>query len=291
VSDRFDLHVHSTASDGSLGPAEVVREAASQGVAGIALTDHDTIIGLPEATAEGEVQGVQVVPGVEISVSEADGDREMHILALGIDPDSPELTRRLEEARRERLERGLRMVERLRGIGIEIPEELIRRPGARGSVGRTHVAKALVRMGICRTFQEAFDRFIGRRGPAYVSRRAVTASEAIQMAHDANGIAVLAHPPLSVGVTAPGGLDEFVSRVAHLGLDGIEVEHPNVRPSQRRRLTRLARLHELVSTGGSDFHGESKPDVSIGRGRGDIHVGPEAFRAVLDRIRDRRRGG
>jgi predicted metal-dependent phosphoesterase TrpH len=284
----YDLHVHSTASDGSRSPAEVVCEAAAQGIAGLALTDHDTIEGIPEALEEGKRQGVHVLPGVEISVSEDEGRREMHILGLGIDPGSYALARRLEKARQERRERGLRMVEGLRKLGIEIPDAFIHELGPRASIGRTHVAQTLVRMGVCQTFQDAFDRFIGRNRPAYVSRPAVTAAEAIQITHEANGIAVLAHPPLSVGVGGPGGIDGFVARVARLGLDGIEVQHPNLTPKQRRRMGRLATLHGLVPTGGSDFHGESKPDVSLGRGRGDIRIVAEAFGAVLDRIRERR---
>ena len=287
MGERFDLHVHSTASDGTLTPTEIVREADEQGIAGLALTDHDTIAGLTEAVEEGRARAVVVVPGTEISVSEAGGSRQMHILGFGIDPECKTLASNLESRRRDRLERGLRILERLRKLGIQIPDQIIRDLAARSAVGRPHIAEALVRMSVCRTAQEAFDRFIGRHAPAFVPRRGVTAAEAIHMIHEAGGIAVLAHPPLSVGVDGPGGLERFVARVARLGLDGIEVQHPSLSRKQRKRISRLGRLHGLVPTGGSDFHGASKPDVALGRGRGDIRFGPEAFGAVLERLRER----
>jgi predicted metal-dependent phosphoesterase TrpH len=291
MDERFDLHVHSTASDGTLTPAEIVRDAEANGIAGLALTDHDTIGGLPEAVEEGRNRGVVVVPGVEISVSEAGGARQMHMLGFGIDPECETLVSNLHERRRDRLERGLRILERLRKLGIQIPDQFVRDLGQHGAVGRPHIAEALVRMAVCRTVQEAFDRFIGRHAPAFVPRRGVTAAEAIHMIHEAGGIAVLAHPPLSVGVNAPGGLEGFVARVARLDLDGIEVQHPSVSRKQRKRISRLARLHGLVPTGGSDFHGAHKPDVALGRGRGDTRFGIEAFRAVLERMRDRGSSG
>lgn len=286
--DRFDLHVHSSASDGSLSPAEVVREAARRGLAGFALTDHDTIEGLEEACEEALAQRLVLIPGVEISVSEESGARQMHILGLGIDPRSRALRERLQRMRGERLERALRMLGRLRGLGIEIPEEVVREAAARGSVGRPHLAGALVRLGVCRTYQEAFDRFIGHRGPAYIPRSGLGAAEAIAAIHESSGIAVLAHPPLSVGVAAPGGLEEFVARVARQGLDGVEADHPGHSPKERRRLARIARARDLLATGGSDFHGEARPGVEMGRGRGDLRVGGDVFRAVLSRIEGRR---
>jgi predicted metal-dependent phosphoesterase TrpH len=291
MSERFDLHIHSTASDGTLTPTEIVQEAEARGIAGLALTDHDTVAGLPEAVDAGRARGVVVVPGTEISVSEAGGARQMHMLGFGIDPGCKRLAANLEQLRRDRLERGLRILERLRKLGIQIPDQFIRDLGARGAVGRPHIAEALVRMAVCRTVQEAFDRFIGRRAPAFVPRRGVTAVEAIHLIHEAGGIAVLAHPPLSVGVDGPGGLERFVAQVARLGIDGIEVQHPSLSRKQRKRVSRLARLHGLVQTGGTDFHGASKPDVVLGRGRGDIRFGPEAFRAVLERLRERGSSG
>ncbi|MEE8558012.1 MAG: PHP domain-containing protein [Myxococcota bacterium] len=286
MSKLYDLHVHSTASDGSLTPRELMREAHACRLAGLALTDHDTVDGIGEAIEEGEALGIEVLAGVEISVSEAGGKREMHVLALGIDPENASLVQRLREAQGDRLRRALGMVERLQALGIGISSGWVRE--ATGSIGRPHVAKALVELGACRTLQEAFERFIGRNGPAYVPRRGISTKEAVQMTHEAGGIAVLAHPPLSVGVDAPGGLERFVARAARAGLDGIEVQHPSLSRKQRRRIARLARVHGLVPTGGSDFHGESKPDVRLGRGRGDIEIGTEAFQAVTERIRERR---
>ena len=182
------------------------------------------------------------------------------------------------------------MVERLRDLGIDVPEALVREIAGHVSVGRPHVAEALVRLGVCAAPQEAFDRFIGRGQPAYVPRRALTVEEALELIHDAGGIAVLAHPPLSVGVATSGGLARFVAYPARLGLDGLEVQHPNHTPKQRRHLARLARELGLLATGGSDFHGDHKPGVELGRGRGNVQVGPEVFEAVLDAILARRAG-
>jgi predicted metal-dependent phosphoesterase TrpH len=290
VSERFDLHVHSSVSDGTVPPARLVSRAARLGVAGLALTDHDTLAGVEEALAEGETTGVEVLAGIEISVSENDGARQVHILGFGTDHPSPKLRRRLEELRVERLERGLRMLERLRGLGIDLPDRLVHEVGGRGSVGRPHIAEALVRARVCSTPQEAFDRFIGHRGPAYVPRAGMTTAEAIDVIHGAGGIAVLAHPPLSVGIDRPGGLDALAGELKRGGLDGLEVWHPGHSPRQRRRLAAIARAHGLLPTGGSDFHGTHRPDIEIGRGRGNISVSAETFRGVVERIRERRSG-
>jgi predicted metal-dependent phosphoesterase TrpH len=289
MAERFDLHVHSTASDGTYTPTELVREAKRKRLTAIALTDHDTVEGIAEARREGEVLGIEVLAGIELSVVEDDGARQMHILGLGTEP-TPSLVERLEVLSRERRERGLRMVERLRDLGIDLPDEVVLEIAGHSSVGRPHVAQSLVKIGICKTQQEAFDRFIGRTGPAYVGRRALTAREAIDLIHSAGGIASLAHPPLSVGVDGAGGLSRFVSEPVRLGLDGIEIQHPSHSPKQRRKLRQLAREHGLIETGGSDFHGDHKPEVQLGRGRGNVQVGPEVFEAVVDAIRARREG-
>ena len=285
MADRFDLHVHSTASDGTLTPTEVAQEAKRVGLTAFALTDHDTVAGVAEATRVGEKIGVEVLAGIELSVVEDEGAVQMHVLGLGVDANDAEFVGRLETLSRERRERGLGMLERLSELGIDVPEEIIRDIAGRQSVGRPHVAAALVRIGACATQQEAFDRFIGRNGPAYVGRRALTIRAAIDLIHSAGGIASLAHPPLSVGVDGPGGLEAFVSRPAKLGLDAIEVQHPSHTPKQRKRLSRLARDLGLLPTGGSDFHGDHKPGVQLGRGRGNVQVGAQVFDPVSEAIR------
>ncbi len=159
------------------------------------------------------------------------------------------------------------------------------------TVGRGSVpVRALVRAGACRSSGQAFDRFLRRGRPAFVPSVGLGAREAIDLIHSAGGVAALAHPFLSIGVDQPGGLDAFVARLAHAGLDGLELEHPSHTAPQRKRLRRLLRKHELVATGGSDFHGEERPEVEIGRGRGNVAVGRETYEAILLRREQIRAG-
>jgi predicted metal-dependent phosphoesterase TrpH len=285
VSFRCDFHVHSTASDGTLSPAALVDEASKQQLDAFALTDHDTTAGVGQAVARGREVGVEVLAGIELSVSENGGREEMHILGLGIDPDSPRLGSRITELIRQREERGARIAERLRELGVELDFESVRRAaGSAASIGRPHVALALLQAGVCSDVEEAFRRFLRRGRPAYVARAGLGAREAIDLIHAAGGLASLAHPKRSTGVDQPGGLDAFVERLVALGLDGLEVEHPSHTPGLRRRLRRLARRFDLVATGGSDFHGETSPGVELGRGRNNVKLGRAAYDAVQARL-------
>ena len=286
---RCDLHTHSSVSDGTLTPRELVDEAARVCVNVLALTDHDTVAGIAEARAQAEVRDIELVPGIELSVNEEDGRRQMHILGLGIDPEFPELLEHVARFESERQARGERIVQRLNELGVPLRFESVTQIAGRGALGRPHVARALVEMGACRNEDEAFARFLRRGRPAYVPREAQSAATAIDLVHAAGGIASLAHPPLSIGIDAPGGLPRFVGRLVAVGLDGLEVHHPNHKPAQRRRLKRLVRQHELIETGGSDFHGARRPDVALGRGRGDLSLGAEILEGLRQRLERRRR--
>ena len=289
MSERFDFHTHTIASDGSLSPTELVLAAAANRVTAFALTDHDTTDGVAEAQAEGQRLGVEVIAGIELSVSEQDGARSLHVLGLGIAPEPVSLRARLEIARHARRTRAARMVSRLQELGIAIELADVEAIAAGGSVGRPHVARALVLLGVCRDADEAFVKYLRRGRPGYEPYAALSAREAIDLVHGAGGVAVLAHPPLSGGIDAPGGIEAFVERLLPCGLDGLEIWHPGHRPGQIRRLRRLAREHGLLETGGSDFHGKDRPGIEIGRGRaGGLHIGRpvyEAFRARLTTIR------
>ena len=271
-----DLHTHSTVSDGTLRPAELVQRAHGSGVEVLALTDHDDVAGISEARARAEGLGLELLPGIELSVSEQEGERQMHILGLGIDPDAPLLLERVVEFRRTRLERGALIVEQLNQHGVRLGFERVREIAGDGAMGRPHVARALVEAGICGSVSEAFARFL-RRG------------RAISLIHAAGGIASLAHPPRSQGVDAAGGLETFVGRLVRLGLDALEVYHPSHKPSQEKRLRRLARAHDLVETGGSDFHGGEQPEIVLGRGRGRLRLGRRFYDAIQARLAERRR--
>jgi predicted metal-dependent phosphoesterase TrpH len=284
-----DFHMHSTASDGTLAPDALVARAARCGVGLMALTDHDDVSGVATARRVGGELGVEVWAGVEISVSDRNGEREMHVLGLGIDPEEPRLCEALDRLRAQRDKRGERIVERLREHGIAIEWERVRALAGEGVVGRPHVARALVEIGACADEDEAFSRWLRRRKPAYVARSGLAPSEAASLIHGAGGIAVLAHPPRSIGVDGPGGLEAFVQDTARAGLDGLEVHHPAHRPGQIRKLRRLCNALGLVETGGSDFHGNEAGAIRPGRGRGKLRLGPGFADPIRARI-DARRG-
>jgi len=289
MSERYDFHTHTIASDGSLTPTELVRAAAANGVTGFALTDHDTTDGIAEAQVEANRLGIELIAGIEISVNEQDGARSLHVLGLGLSPDDPVLRTRLAVARHERRTRAARMVTRLQEAGVAIELGDVEAIAAGGSVGRPHLARALVDLGVCRDADEAFVKYLRRGRPGYEPYAAFSAREAIMLVHGAGGVAVLAHPPLSSGVDAPGGIEAFVERLLPDGLDGLEIWHPGHKPGQIRRLRRLAREHDLLETGGSDFHGEDRPGIEIGRGRaGGLRIGRPVYDAFRARLEPRR---
>ncbi|HTO09209.1 MAG TPA: PHP domain-containing protein [Myxococcota bacterium] len=290
MSERFDFHSHTTVSDGSLSPTELVRRAEKNGVSGFALTDHDAVDGIAEARAEGERLGIEVLGGIELSVNEAEGTRAMHILGLGIDDAHAELRARLVELRHGRIGRAARIVSHLQAAGVAITLAAVEAQAAAGaSLGRPHVARALVAAGAVRDSDEAFARWLRRGRPAYEPNPELSAQAAIALVHAAGGVAVLAHPPLSAGIDAPGGVAAFIERLVPFGLDGIEVWHPSHKSTVTRRLRRIAAAHGLLETGGSDFHGDDRPDVELGRGRGGkLRIGRDVRDAFEARWRARR---
>jgi predicted metal-dependent phosphoesterase TrpH len=254
---RVDLHTHTYYSDGALSPYELVRLAKSRGIAALAVTDHDTVDGLPEAADAGEKFGVEVVNGVEMSVTL--GEQELHLLGYFFDPENEGLRRHFEYFSIERKKRVERMVERLRHLGITLDlEKILARAGV-GAPGRPHVAAALVEAGYVETYQEAFDRFLRDEGAAYVSKPHFEARVAIEMLHDAGGICVLAHPGHWTS-------DETVDRLLRSGLDGIEVIHPAHDLMLTQYYRQLAQRQGLIETGGSDYHGLREDDeVRLGQ--------------------------
>ncbi|UCE87698.1 MAG: PHP domain-containing protein, partial [Deltaproteobacteria bacterium] len=238
-----DLHTHSTVSDGTCAPAELVRRAHRLGVSALSLTDHDAIGGLAEAEAEARALGIDFLRGVEIS-AEAEGV-DVHILGYGFDPQDPALLAELARIRRRREERIPRMVARLRDLGIELGSRDVLRSAGGGSIGRPHVARALVALGVCRSVDDAFDRFLRAGAPGFVPKRVPTAAEAIARIRAAGGIAVLAHP-LYASRNRPGGLEALVAALARHGLGGIETHYVSHRPRDRRRVERVARLGQPI---------------------------------------------
>lgn len=261
-ADEFvDLHMHSTASDGSRAPADVVRAVHAAGIAAFALTDHDTIAGLSEALAAGEQLGTRLIPGVELSAVEA--DLETHILGLHLG-DLSELEHGLVALRQMRLSRATRIVERLNQLGVPITFEAVLKEAAGGAVGRPHVARALIAGRWVGDFREAFDRYLGNGKAAFVAKDNLPVSEAIALIHRAGGLAILAHP----GQHCTG---DRVAALAGLGLDGLEILHPSHSWDDSQRFDALATEFDLVRSGGSDWHGSPDGARSLGMMRVPAH--------------------
>jgi predicted metal-dependent phosphoesterase TrpH len=241
----IDLHVHSTASDGSRPPAEVVAEARRVGLTAFALTDHDTVDGVAEACAAGAQLGVRVIAGVELSAVE--DDRETHILGLHL-ADRAVMATRLAALRDMRRLRAERIVARLNEIGVRIDFSAVLEQANGAAIGRPHVARAMVGEGWAVDLRDAFDRYLGAGRPAYVAKDRLTARDAIGLIHEAGGLAVMAHP-------AQTGIRERVEPLVDAGLDGLEVRHPSHSAEDVARLTALVEFFGLVPSGGSDWHG------------------------------------
>jgi predicted metal-dependent phosphoesterase TrpH len=257
-----DLHTHSTASDGSLTPRELVRLAKERGLAAIALTDHDTVDGLPEAMAAGAEFGLEVIPGVEISARHLLGS--MHILGYFLDYTSPRLAERLAVLKQARKERNPRIVAKLNALGIPLTLAQVEAVAGGGQVGRPHIARALLVGGYVRDLQEAFDIYLGNQGKAYVSKFRFPPEEALAMIREAGGIPVLAHP-FTLNLHTLPDLRRLLQELQPLGLAGVECYYPEHSPEQEALYLRAARDAGLLVTGGSDFHGDNKPEVSLGR--------------------------
>ncbi len=282
MSDLIDLHCHSTASDGSLTPAALVREGRTQQLKAIAITDHDTVEGAAEALAEAAKQGFELVPGIEISADVSSGT--MHILGYYVDHTATKLLaalRRLQDARETR---NHQIVKRLRAMDMEITYDDLLRVSEDGQVGRPHFAQVLVEKGIVRTPQEAFDMYLKKGRPAYVDKFRFDPIEAVQLIREAGGTPVLAHP--SSLRKSSEGLEETISRLQRAGLDGLEVFYSEHTPEQTRYYQNLCNKFGLLATGGTDYHGSYKPDIAMGRGHGDLRI-PYELLADLKKQRGR----
>ena len=259
--ELIDLHVHSNASDGTYAPAEVVRRAKEGGLKAIALTDHDTIDGLAEAVAAGERYGVEVIPGVEVSARFPGGS--MHVLGLGLNYRNGHLGERLAVLQKARAERNPQIIAKLNDLGIKITLEQVAEISGRGQMGRPHIARALMESGYVRTIQEAFDIYLRNDGKAYVAKFRFPPEEAIAMIRDVQGVPVLAHP-FTLGLGSAFALKHTLEELTALGLAGIEAIYAEHTPEQEALYLRLARELGLLITGGSDYHGENKPEITLG---------------------------
>ncbi|MFO7173473.1 MAG: PHP domain-containing protein [Bacillota bacterium] len=265
-----DLHLHTTASDGTLSPAEMVALSREQGLAAVAITDHDTAAGLPEALAAGERLGIQVIPGVELSCPVGDGHAEVHLLGYLCRFDDGPLADLLTRLRRGRLDRAAASVERLRARGYAIDLDRVLALGGE-SVGRAHIAQALVEAGYAQSVKEAFDRFLVPGRPGYVPRPRLTLAEAIQAVREAGGVPILAHPGLVRD-------DQWVAAAIDAGVMGLEAYHTEHSAAQAEKYARWAEARGLLVTGGSDSHGPRGPRPVL---PGHVRVGLEVVERLL----------
>ena len=260
-----DLHTHTTASDGSCTPSELVALARTAGLSAVAITDHDSVSGIDEAVAAGNDMGVEVVPGVEISVGERD---DMHILGLLIDHKNERLNRVMNFLKSSRRERNMLMIDRLRNMGFDISyNELCEQTGA-DNLGRLHIAYELEKKGYIKEYGVAFKSFLSMGGEAYVSRLKLSEREGIDAILRAGGIPILAH--ISYLRKSVGEIEKTLKRLKALGLMGVEAYHSSYDEETERLANDLAEKLELLKSGGTDFHGSHRPRVYLGTGRGGM---------------------
>lgn len=267
VAATVDLQVHSTASDGSVAPADIPRIAAAANISAFALTDHDSVAGVAPAAEAARAFGIRVIAGVELSAFS--GDREIHILGLHIQH-LGELDARLATFRTQRVERAVNIVAKLRSLNIPVTIEDVAREAGGGAFGRPHIARAMIAAGAVADFREAFDRYLGAGRAAYVPKPILSVSDATSLIHATGGLAVWAHP----GREAQR---ENLSALAAAGMDGVEVLHPSHSPDDIARITTLAKQLGLVPSGGSDWHGEMTGYRTLG-----VMRVPEEFVALQE---------
>ena len=279
---RIDLHVHTTASDGTCLPADAVELAARQGLTAIAVTDHDTVLGYNEARAAGERLGIEVIPGIEISTKY---DRAVHILGYYIDPESKSLEPVLNWIVEDRDKRNRKMAEMMAADGLPVSYEMMHeRYGA--VIGRPHFAEMLVELGLAGSVQDAFDRFVEKGQKYYQPRTILPIDQAVEIVVNAGGVPVLAHPFQYRMDDAL--LRELIEHCMGFGLRGIECRYTGYDEEKVAYLEALAREYGLIRTGGSDFHGTNKPHIALGRGLGKLSVPDEYLLELKEEAKARK---
>lgn len=273
-----DLHTHSTASDGSVRPSALVEMAAERGLSAIALTDHDTLEGLPEARETASALGVEVIPGTELSLESEGG--AMHLVVLWLEPGEGALQSRLGSLQAGRAVRNSAIVDLLNSHGMAMTIEEVEEEAGAGSVGRPHIAAVMLRRGYVASINEAFDLWLGSGCPAYVGRPRLGPEEAIGLAREQGAVPVLAHPH-TLGINTAPEMAAQLRRLHDAGLVGLEALCAGYRRHEREGYGYLARRFDLIPSGGSDYHGSYKPGLELGTGYGDLHVGE----AVLEELR------
>ncbi len=277
----IDLHVHSTASDGTLSPAQVVEEAKKAGLSAIALTDHDTVNGIEEALCAGEKNGICVIPGVELSCVYR--GKEIHILGLFVNYQDPYFTCQLDKLLSVRIQRNQEMLRRFQADGFDITMDSLTKGNPQTVITRAHFARALVEKGYASSIEKAFQNYLQYGGKYCLRKELITPEQAMKVLTGNQAFPALAHPILyRLGWDAT---EELIAYLTDLGMKGLEVYHSSHNPSQSGKLRTIARQYGLLPTGGSDFHGANKPDISIGTGRGGLHLSSLLLEDIQKAIR------
>jgi 3',5'-nucleoside bisphosphate phosphatase len=267
-----DLHLHTIFSDGTYTPQQLVAESARAGLSAIAITDHDTVDGIPSAAAAAEKENIELLPGIELTV-EYKGI-EIHILAYLIDYKSPRLLEKLKILKDNRIQRIYKITDKLKNMGVTLKPEAVFAIAGGGAVGRLHIARAMVKENLVNSIYDAFKIYIGDKCPAYVLGFKLSPQEAIKIIKDAGGISVLAHPYIMNN-------DELISEFSGFGLRGVEVYYPEHTQGMINRYLDIAKKCNLLVTGGSDYHGEAKPNVRIGSIKVDYELAEKLKRAKV----------
>ena len=281
---RVDLHIHTTASDGTFTPSEVISLAHELKLKAIAITDHDTLAGSKEALLLGIPASLDFLTGVEISAASPPfyaGSGSFHLLGYSIRLDDPELNHALEKLQQARKNRNPAIISRLNDLGISITLDEVRRQAGDGQLARPHIAQLLVKKGVVNGMDEAFDRFLGTDGPAYVDKYRIECHQAIKRILDAGGIPVLAHPA-TLKCTSDEEIEKQVKKLLDYGLKGIEAFYSDHAPSQSELYLRLAEKYDLLVTGGSDFHGPKIKGIDLGTGKGKLQVPYELLQKMKE---------
>jgi predicted metal-dependent phosphoesterase TrpH len=276
-----DLHLHTHHSDGTLSPVELARLVKAQGVDAVALTDHDTVTGIGEIVEEANRLGLEAIAGIELSARFSPGT--LHVLGYGFDVNGP-IREKLVDFQKARAERNPLILEKLKSMGMNLTMDEVKvLSGAKNQIGRPHIAKAMEVKGFVKTFAEAFDKYLTKGGPAYIPKASWSARECIDLIHESGGAAVIAHP---IQMKLQGmNLREKIKELVEGGLDGLEVVHPDHDLETQTFFTKLAGEFNLLTTGGSDYHGDHKPGIQPGQGRP-----PYVFLEQLrERIKQRRK--
>lgn len=281
---RIDLHIHSTASDGSLTPADIIGHAQKINLAAIAITDHDSVDGSKEALQIGIPPSLHFLTGVEISAAHPPffpGSGSFHILGYAIHLDNRDLNQALSKLQQARKNRNPEILKRLNKLGFRISLEEVNQEVGEGQLGRPHIAYAMLKKGFVASVDEAFDKYLGTEGTAYVDKDRIECEQAIDIIRAAGGVAVLAHPAL-LNIENEQQLDELIQKLIKIGLAGIEVYYPEHSPQQIRQYTQLAAKYDLLMTGGTDFHGSIMPEIKMGSGTGDLFVPYNLYKELID---------